>query len=63
MGVTPLEEVMEEEIWEVGLELMEAYVLRRKNTVIQYYLLWTYVRKWFRGRGRASINSDGKIRG
>ena len=37
MGVTPLEEVMEEEIWEVGLEVVEAYVLRRKNTVVQCY--------------------------
>ena len=28
------EEVMEEEIWEVGLEVVEVYVLRRKNTVV-----------------------------
>ena len=37
MGVPPLEEVMEKETWEVGLEVVEAYVLRRMNTVVQCY--------------------------
>ena len=37
LGVTPLEEMIEEKIWEVGLEVVEAYVLRKKTKVIQCY--------------------------
>ena len=33
----PLEEAMEDEMWDVGLDMEEAYVLRRKNKVTQCY--------------------------
>ena len=32
-----LEDVMEEEMWEVGLGVVEAYVLRGNNMVVQCY--------------------------
>ena len=54
---------MVEYIDKVGLELVEAYVLRRNNMVVQCYLLWTYVSKWFRGLVCGSLNSDGNMRG
>ena len=58
-----LEEIIDEEMWEVDLEVVEAYVLRRKNMVIQCYLLCTSVRNCFRGQGSGSINSHGNSRG
>ena len=47
----PLEEAMEDEMWDVGLDMEEAYVLRRKNKVTQCYWFCTSVKNWFRGRG------------
>ena len=58
-----MEEVTEEEMWEVVLEVVEVYVLRRNNTVMQCYLLWTPVRTCFIGQGCGSINSDDNRRG
>ena len=37
LGVTPLKEMIEEEIWELSLKVVEAYFLRRKTKVIQCY--------------------------
>ena len=37
LRVPPLEEVTEEEMWEVGLDVVEAYVSMRKNAVAQCY--------------------------
>ena len=48
-----LDEVTEEKMWEVGLEVVEAYVLRRKNKV-----MGTVEVRLRSGTGRGAIRGD-----
>ena len=48
----PLKEVMEEEMWEVGLDVVEVYILKRNNKVMG-------TREFILGRGARSGSSRG----